>query len=171
MDRHLGQHSQPVRHAVAGPVPGLRAVGEETAAYILQTRRPFEDLRQVAAQLAGMLVLAASGSESAGPHHPLLSAAAALHGEASETVAQARVPPGARKHHRYLREAAAALGRAIAAAHSGMAINPILFPLRAAYDRLRLASRSLPGFPLVDLEQGCCGQGLTCPQQNRARQL
>ena len=45
---------------------------DRTTAYILETRRPFEDLRQVASQLAGLLVLAASGAKSAAPDHPML---------------------------------------------------------------------------------------------------
>jgi hypothetical protein len=171
MDRYLGQYSQSVRHAVVGQVRSLpAAIDDQTTAYILETRLPFEDLRQVAAQMAGLLVLAASGSRSAGPHHPMITAAAALHGDAVETVARVRVPPGAREHHRYLLEAAAELGRALAAAKSGIAIDPILLPLRAAYDRLQLASRSLPGFPMVAWEQGCCGQGPTYHLQHSARE-
>jgi hypothetical protein len=147
MDRYLGQHVQPVRNPV----------DEETAAYILETRRSFEDLRQVAAQLAGMLVLAAAGSPSAGPHHPILTSAAQLYAEAVERVERARVPAPARRHHRYLAASAKALEGAIAAANQGMAIDPVLVPLRAAYEQLANASRALPGFPMVAFEQGCCG--------------
>ena len=39
-------------------------VDDETVTYILATRKHFEDLRQVAAQLAGLLVLAAVGALS-----------------------------------------------------------------------------------------------------------
>jgi hypothetical protein len=145
MDRHLRQHSEPVRDAVA--------------AYVLATRRQFEDLRQVAAQLAGLLVLAASGSPSAGPHHPMLTSAAQIYNEAVEALHDAGVPPQARKHHLHLRNAAGALRTALLAAQTGIAIDPVLVPLRAAYDHLQLASTSLPGFPMVTFDLACFAQG------------
>jgi hypothetical protein len=148
MDRYLRQHSQPVR----------AAVDDETAAYILETRRGFEDLRQVAAQLAGLLVLAASGSQSAGPHHPMLTSAAEIYRNALEIVHRTRVPVSARAHHQDLIQAAAALNRAIVAAQSGLAIDPVLVPLRAAYGHLQRASTALPGFPIIAFEQGCCAR-------------
>jgi hypothetical protein len=148
MDRYLGQHAQPVR----------AAVDDETAAYILATRRGFEDLRQVAAQLAGLLVLAASGSQSAGPHHPMLTSATDLYRNALETMHQARVPQSAREHHQDLLHAAAALGRAIRGAQTGLAIDPVLIPLRAAYGHLQMASNILPGFPMVAFDHGCCAR-------------
>ena len=136
----------------------MPAVDEDTAAYILATRPAFEDLLQVSAQLAGLLVLAAAGSPAAGPHHPMLSSAAKLCEEAVEAVRQARVPPAARRQHRYLLAATRALQRAIRAGNAGIAMDPVLLPLRAAYARLQLASRELPGFPMVALEQGCCAR-------------
>jgi hypothetical protein len=148
MDRYLGQHPQPLR----------AAVDDEAAAYILETRRGFEDFRQVAAQLAGLLVLAASGSQSAGPHHPILTSAAELYRNALETLHRARVPLSAHMHHESLLHAAAALGRAIQGAQSGLAIDPVLIPLRAAYGHLQLASNALPGFPMVAFDQGCCAR-------------
>ena len=143
-----------------GQVPDL-----PTTAYVLEMRRPFEDLRQVASQLAGLLVLAASGSPSAGPHHPMLSSAAQLYEEAVDALHHTSVPPEAREHHHHLRNAAAELrislsaaqsGMALSAAQTGMAIDPVLVPLRAAYDQLQLASTTLPGFPMVTFDLACC---------------
>jgi hypothetical protein len=148
MDRYFREDTQPVPDTVS----------DETAAYILEARRPFEDLRQVASQLAGLLVLAASGSGSAGPHHPMLESAARLYAEAAEAVQRARIPPRARRHHRHLLEAVDALRRALAAARRDIAIDPVLVPLRTAYDQLQLASQELPGFPMVAFEQGCCAR-------------
>ena len=47
-------------------------IDDETVAYILKAQKYFEDLRQVAAQLAGLLALAAAGGKSATPDHPML---------------------------------------------------------------------------------------------------
>ncbi|HEY7388450.1 MAG TPA: hypothetical protein VH640_08070 [Bryobacteraceae bacterium] len=150
MDRYFGKHSEPLR----------APVDDETAAYIVEARRQFEDLRQVSAQLAGLMVLAAAGSGCAGPHHPMLTSARRLHGEASDGVERARVPERARRHHWYLLAAAKALEDALEAAQSGLAIDPVLIPLRAAYGELQRASNELPGFPMIAFEQGCCGNKL-----------
>ncbi len=153
MDRYLGQHHQPVCDALTG-----QAVDQATTEYVLEMRRAFEDLRQVAAQLAGLLVLAASGSQCAGPHHPMLTSAAQLHQEAVDAVRHARVPPGAHRHHQHLLGAAEFLHRALRAAGSGISIDPVLIPLRTAYDNLQKASAGLPGFSMVTFELGCCGR-------------
>ncbi len=134
-----------------------KGIDQPTTEYVLETRRAFEDLRQVAAQLAGLLVLAASGSQCAGPHHPMLTSAAQLYLEAVDAVRHVRVPPGARSRHQHLLEAAEFLHCALRAAGSGIAIDPVLIPLRAAYDHLQKAAADLPGFSMVTFELGCCG--------------
>jgi hypothetical protein len=150
MDRYLREYSEPV----------CDAVDDETAAYIIEARRHFEDLRQVSAQLAGIMVLAAAGSQCAGPHHPMLNSAARLHEETSEAVQRACVPKRARRHHLVLIAAAESLAEALAAAQRGLAVDPVLVSLRAAYGKLQQASNELPGFPMVAFQQGCCGSRL-----------
>ncbi|HUI77520.1 MAG TPA: hypothetical protein VLY24_06375 [Bryobacteraceae bacterium] len=148
-----------MRSRLTEPRPsGSGGLDDDTTAYILETRKYFEDLRQVAAQLAGLLVLSAAGSKSAGPHHPMLETADQLHQEATENLHQARVTKRAQPHHHYLLQAAASLRAALSAAHGGLEIDPILIPLRAAYAHLQCASNELPGFTMVAFEQGCCGR-------------
>ena len=134
------------------------ALDDDTAAYILENRKYFEDLRQVAAQLAGLLVLNAAGSKSAGPHHPMLDAAGQLYHETIESLQRARVTPLARQHHYYLLQAGAALRTSLSAANAGVDVDPVLTPLRAAYAHLQRASNELPGFEMVAFDQGCCGR-------------
>ncbi len=129
----------------------------DTLAYILESRKHFEDLRQVSAQLAGLLVLAAAGSQSAGPHHPMLESAAQLYRETAEAIHRARVTIRARRHHQTLLRAAEALRKGLAAARSSPHVDLALAPLRLAHDELQRASRELPGFPMVAFEHGCCG--------------
>jgi hypothetical protein len=131
---------------------------DDTIAYIIETRRYFEGLRQVSAQLAGLLVLAAAGSKSAGPHHPMLDAAEQLYQEAVEGLHSARVTARAERHRRCLLRAAVALRNALSAAHSSLEIDPVLIPLRAAYDQLQHASNELPGFEMVAFDQACCAR-------------
>jgi hypothetical protein len=165
MDRYFGQHNEPVCAAVGeatafpdGRGSATHAVDEATTRYILETRKAFEDLRQVAAQLAGLLVLAAAGSKSAGPHHPMLESAKQLFEEGHDAIRRARVPKRAQRHHDSLLRAAGALQAALLAAYRSPEIDPVLLPLREAYAQLQHASNELPGFPMVAFEQGCCGR-------------
>jgi len=132
---------------------------DPTVAYVIASQPQFEDLRQVAAQLAGLLVLKATGSREASPDHPMLTAAERLLEEACARLQDARPTERARPHAARLRKAADALAIALSATRAALAtagdIDP-LNPLRTAYDELQHASRALPGFRMVAFEQGCC---------------
>jgi hypothetical protein len=139
-------------------------VDDETVAYILEAQKYFEDLRQVAAQLAGLLVLAAAGGKSCTPDHPMVGAAERLHESAEAGIRSLRPTERARVHRDYLSRAAAALECALSLARSHLwrvdqsaGVEPILHPLQAAYEQLRLAAGSLPGFEMISFEQACCG--------------
>jgi hypothetical protein len=143
---------------------GHEQIDDETVAYILLAQKCFEDLRQVAAQLAGLLVLSAAGSKGATPDHPMLEAAERLHASAAESIRRLRPPPRASAHRDFLSRAAAALECALSSAQThlwhavrGAEIEPILNPLQAAYAQLRLASAALPGFEMISFDQACCG--------------
>jgi hypothetical protein len=134
-------------------------IDDATAAYILETRKCFEDLRQVTAQIAGVLVLAAAGGNSATPDHPMLQAAAELHRAAFDQLRGVRPTGPACGHHLCLTQAAQALSSALAIALSGgrrMELAPVLLPVRAAYAHLQRAADTLPGFEMVEFGQGCC---------------
>lgn len=135
---------------------GHAPIDDGTVAYVMTARPAFEDLRQVAAQLAGLLVLEAAGAKSGGPEHPMLEAAGRRHAEALEAIHGARVTRRAQRHHEFLLAAAGAIGSALEAANRGIEIDPVLTPLRTAYAHLQDASRELPGFEMVSFEQGCC---------------
>jgi hypothetical protein len=134
-------------------------IDDATAGYILETRKCFEDLRQVTAQIAGVLVLAAAGGKSATPDHPMLEAAEELYRAASDQLRSTRPTARASRHHHCLTQAADALSDALSLALSPakrMEIDPILLPVRAAYAHLQRAADTLPGFEMVAFEQGCC---------------
>ncbi|MBZ5579936.1 MAG: hypothetical protein LAP40_25545 [Acidobacteriia bacterium] len=130
---------------------------DATVAYILETRPCFEDLRQVASQLAGLLVLEAAGAKSELPRHPMLAAAEELYGGAAGQVRRARVTARTERHHHHLMQATEEIGSALRAARLSVAIDPMLVPLRRAYAQLQGAARELPGFEMVEFQQGCCG--------------
>jgi hypothetical protein len=131
-------------------------VDDATAAYIVENQKCFEDLKQVAAQLAGLLVLAAAGSREAVPDHPALLSARELFREA---VPRARPTERALAHHTHLLRAAAAIGVALKEADGSLNVDRILTPLRSGYAQLELAADSLPGFEKISYEHACCGLG------------
>ena len=152
------------------PTPAMSAttsssspIDDDTVAYIIEHRRHFEDLRQVASQLAGLLVLATVGSKRASPDHPMLEAAGHLFDAACHAIRSARPTPRARRHHDHLLEASASLASALSEARrrftrpcGNIDIDPILIPLRSGYAQLREAADALPGFEMIAFEQGCC---------------
>src|SRR5262249_6343543 len=121
-----------------------------------------EDLRQVAAHLAGLLVLVVSGANGAAAEHPTVEKMRRLCDEAADAVRRARPSARARRHHEELLAACSALELALAAARRSLGrsgspeIDPILVPLRAGYMRLQRAAAALPGFELVAFDHGCC---------------
>jgi hypothetical protein len=123
---------------------------DQTVAYVLSAQACFEDLKQVAAQLAGLLVLEAAGSNNATPDHPMRTSAQRVYKHAEDTLRSTRVTARARVHHEHLLTAAASLNDAL---HTSGDPLPLL---ESAYAALRLASRALPGFQMISFERGCC---------------
>src|ERR1700722_17151815 len=115
-------------------------VDDATANYIVENQRCFEDLKQVASQLAGLLVLAAAGSKEAAPDHPALLRARELFQEATDGLRRARPTDRARKHHAHIATAAARIGTALQGAQGRIDVDRILIPLRAGYAELERAA-------------------------------
>ena len=124
-------------------------IDDQTVAYILATQTYFEDLKQVAAQLAGLLVLSAAGSKSAVPLQPIEE----LYNHAADGLKSVRVTTRARRHHESLESALAQLGDALS--HAKGTGDPLI-PLESAYADLRSASKTLPGYEMVSFESCCC---------------
>jgi hypothetical protein len=134
-------------------------VDDATAQYIVENQKCFEDLKQVAAQLAGLLVLAASGSKEAAPDHPMIGAARELFQDADDAVRRARPTERARLHHEHISRAAVSIGTALREAGGRLNVDRVLTPLRAGYTELERAADSLPGFEKVSYDRACCGGG------------
>lgn len=131
--------------------------------YVVAAQGRFDGLRQCAAQMAGLLVLAAAGGRT-DPGHPMLELARNAHGAAADATYGARVPAGAEHHHRHMAAAAKALSAALKAMPYALArrneeaVDRACGPLQAGFRELQNASRCLPGFEIVDFEQGCCAE-------------
>jgi hypothetical protein len=138
----------------------MAGLDDTTVGYVLATRIPFEQLRQAAGQIAGVLVLATSGGRGVAGH-PILELAREARAEAEAAIRSARVPPRGRHHQRHLLRCARAITRALQVAaelhaDDGAAVDAVLRPLRAGYQELQWAAGALPGFEVVAFEQGCC---------------
>lgn len=132
-------------------------VDDATATYIVENQKCFEDLKQVAAQLAGLLVLAAAGSKEAAPDHPALLRAREVFREATDELRRSQPTERARRHHAHLARAASEIGAALKEADGRLNVDRILIPLRAGYTELERAADALPGFEKVSYERACCG--------------
>jgi hypothetical protein len=137
-----------------------RQVDDATVAYILENQKCFEDLKQVASQLAGLLVLAAAGSKEALPDHPMLDVARELFREADDALRRAQPTERAGPHYEHLARAAGAISVALKETGGGLNVDRILPPLRAGYTELERAADALPGFEKVSYERACCGMKL-----------
>jgi hypothetical protein len=151
----------------------MTEIDDGTTAYVLETRRAFEDLRQVTAQLAGLLVLAGAGANSAAPDHPLLDSGEQLFRNAVDSIRGARVTAPARRHHQLVLRAARSVRRALDAARAQLGrqgvqvdIDPILAPLRAGYADLQRAADALPGFEIIAFDRGCCARSDSRPSRS-----
>lgn len=134
-----------------------REVDDATAAYIVENQRCFEDLKQVAAQLAGWLVLAAAGSKEAVPDHPALRRAREMFREADDALRRARPTERARRHYEHLSRAASAIAAAFQQTDARLDVDRVFVPLRAGYAEIEHAADALPGFEKVSYARACCG--------------
>ena len=133
-------------------------VDDATAAYIVENQRCFEDLKQVASQLAGLLVLAAAGSKEVGPDHPMLAMAGGLFREADDALRRSRPTPRGQLHHQHLTRAAEGIGVALKEAVDHPSdVDRVMVPLRAGYSALEQAADALPGFEKISYARACCG--------------
>jgi hypothetical protein len=128
-------------------------IDDQTALYILATRKVFDDLRQAISQLAGALVLSAAKSKIESFR---LEPTRRLHQQAVEALRDASISDRAAVHHAHLLHAAQHLEIALTKSGLPLNVDAVLPPLRSAYEALQKASQTLPGFEMVAFDQGCC---------------
>lgn len=140
-----------------------QTLDEATCAYVTAMQLPFEQLRQAAGQLAGVLVLAAATKQGAAGH-PMLDLADRARREAAEAIRACHPPSQGTHHHLHLTQAARGIAAALDAARRWLrgedeaAADAVMVPLRAGYRDLQWAAGALPGFEIVAFSQGCCAR-------------
>ena len=136
-------------------------IDHQTAAYVLRTRATFNELREAAAQLAGLLVLASIGGRSRMLDLPALELAGSAHKEANALLQGAPVPSTAAHHHHHLSSAAERIGEALRIARQGSlrfddtALDRTFQILKAGWREMLAAAKALPGYEVVNFG-GCC---------------
>lgn len=147
--------------ALPGPLPA--ALDDATLVYVAAMHKAFDQLRQAAGQLAGVLVLAVAGGRGVAGH-PMLELADTALSAAADAVRSRRPPPRGAHHHRHLARALEQLGLALAAARLHLragdeaGTDAIMAPLRAGFAELQWAANVLSGFEVVAFSQGCCAR-------------
>jgi hypothetical protein len=150
-------------------LPSPAEVDGPSTAYVLAARPAFEGLRHASMQMAGLLLLAATGGRT-WQDHTMLDLATAAQAEASDTLRALSPPARGQHHHLHLLGADRAMGEAIRCARSELHLSAeaqrlIQRAVQAAIDHLRYAAGALPGFELVALSQSCCAQHAVPPSQ------
>jgi hypothetical protein len=152
-----------------GDVGGFRALpadpdlDDRTAVYIVEARAIFEALRNAAAQLAGLLVLASIGARERVLDEPILAQADSAYREAEDKLRLTAAPPAAAHHHHHLSLASERIREALRIArHGSLRLNEGSLDqahrmLRAGWREMLSASKALPGFQVVDFTRSCCG--------------
>lgn len=145
------------------PVVSPDQLDEPTYRYVTAMQPPFEQLRQAAGQIAGVLVLAVVGKQGTAGH-PMLDLADTARQHAADALLGCCPPPHGEHHHRHLVLAARAIAAAIDAARlhrrgaDDAGADSVLTPLRTGYQELQWAANALPGFETVAFSQGCCAR-------------
>jgi hypothetical protein len=150
----------PAFECQAVPDHGPAADGP-TLAYMLATREPFEDLRQVVTQIAAFLILAAAKSNG-WRDHPMIDATLAGFGRVSDAIRAVAVPNRAQHVHSHLVKAETHVATAlnIIAKHRARfddnALDAALGAIQAAQREMQWSSAAVPGLEMIAFSQGCC---------------
>lgn len=141
--------------------PGAE-LDDAVVTYGLEMAPLFEDLRQVAAQIAGMLLLMTAGSKAATRGHPMLRMVDDMYQGAIERIQSAAVPRGAAHHHHHLVKAAVLIGEALTSGRTVRAmagdVDPALASLQGGWEQLRFTAAALPGFEIIAFGRACCAE-------------
>jgi hypothetical protein len=133
---------------------------DSTRRYIERAQIVFDDLRELASQLAALMVLAAAADRTANVDHPMFVVAVQRWSDSQEAVRALRPSALAAHHHLHLSKAARLFGAAIDAMRvAGTLVGrseSALGTLKSAWQEMVHTSNALPGFHSVDLQQACC---------------
>lgn len=140
-----------------------RRLDDASEIYIAKVKDAFEALRDIAAQIGGLLVLVATGSELA-DGSMMLERARESFAQACEQLSSACSTTRTQHFNRHLVRSVGLISSSLKAfSNAGRKSNhaslvpAALGMISAAISELRTATHCLPGFEIVDLRSACCG--------------
>jgi hypothetical protein len=141
------------------PEPDVAEVDAAGAAAVL--RRPYDALRRLIGQAAGLLVLAQTSQRREILDLPAVAVAREQWREVTATLADLTAPRGCERHVENLTRAARLIGACLdaleaSANHEAVDISLALEPVAAAYRLVQLCSIDKLGMTMVDFRQSCC---------------
>jgi hypothetical protein len=140
------------------PEPDVADIDAAAAAAL---RRPYDALRRLIGQAAGLLVLAQASSRREIIDLPAVAIAREQWREVSGTLGDLNAPRGCERQVEHLIRAARLIGACLdaleaSAAHESIDVSSALDRVAAAYQVLQLCSIDKLGMTMVDFRQSCC---------------
>jgi hypothetical protein len=140
------------------PEPDVADIDAAAAAAL---RRPYDALRRLIGQAAGLLVLAQASRRREIIDLPAVAIAREQWREVSGTLGDLNAPRGCERQVEYLIRAARLIGACLdaleaSAAHESIDVSSALDRVAAAYQVLQLCSIDKLGMTMVDFRQSCC---------------
>ena len=147
--------------AIAEPALPELVVAEIDAAAAAALRRPYDALRRLIGQAAGLLVLAQASQRHEIVDLPAVAIAREQWREVSSTLADLSAPRGCERQVENLIRAARLVGECLdaleaSANHKAVDISLALERVAAAYRLVQLCSIDRLGMTMVDFRQSCC---------------
>jgi hypothetical protein len=147
--------------AVAAPALPETDIAEVDAAAAATLRRPYDALRRLIGQAAGLLVLAEASQRREIVDLPAVAVAREQWREASATLADLTAPRGCERQVENLVRAARLVGACLDALEASAAQKTVdaslaLERIAAAYRLVQNSSSDKLGMTMVDFRQSCC---------------
>jgi hypothetical protein len=147
--------------AVAEPAPPEPEVAEADAAAAAVLRRPYDALRRLIGQAAGMLVLAQASQRREITDLPAVAVAREQWREVTSTLADLSAPRGCERQVDNLIRAARLVGACLDALEASadkqtVDVSLALDRVSAAYRLVQSSSSERLGMTMVDFRQSCC---------------
>jgi hypothetical protein len=147
--------------AVAEPELPEPEVAEVDAAVVAALRRPYDALRRLIGQAAGLLVLAQASQRREIVDLPAVAVAREQWREVSSTLADLSAPRGCERQVENLIRAARLIGACLDALEASATQEKVdaslaLERVAAAYRLVQLCSIDKLGMTMVDFRQSCC---------------
>jgi hypothetical protein len=164
LDRAVLVHRWDCPAVAADPALPEPEVAEIDAAAAAALRRPYDALRRLIGQAAGLLVLAQTSQRREILDLPAVAVAREQWHEVMAALADLSAPRGCERQVEHLARAARLVGACLDTLEASMAYESIdvsiaLDRIAAAYRLVQLCSIDKLGMTMVDFRQSCCNCG------------